>query len=341
MKPIALIIEDDPDIREALADRLESLGHDFHPAGSQSEARERLKRCTYDYVLLDLEVPTRIGRPPAIQFGKNILCEIRQDPRHLGVPVLVVTAHGHDSPDLAVELMKLGATDFVKKPFENLDDSIREALHRLRSPRQANHRTPGMREETRPLDGAELTFFENRVELAGVEICTADSGLIWRVMLLLRERRGDGRPRAFPGKLIADRLGLMRGQSAVCDAVSSFRKKVDSLLGDQGFEVARDSIIVTGRAGYQINDSLDVDDRTDQISLGGTCSKDEEVGPDDRQAWFISELKKERRLRRKDYEKEFGISTATAKRDIRALDPEVDFVGSGASGYYALKGSAR
>lgn len=63
MKPLALVIEDDPAIREALGDRLDSLGHDHHSVGSQSEARERLGRCTYDYVLLDLELPVRFGRP--------------------------------------------------------------------------------------------------------------------------------------------------------------------------------------------------------------------------------------------------------------------------------------
>ena len=43
MKPLALIIEDDPAIRESLADRLESLGHDCHAAGNQNEAGERIE----------------------------------------------------------------------------------------------------------------------------------------------------------------------------------------------------------------------------------------------------------------------------------------------------------
>ena len=43
MKPLALIIEDDPEIRNVLSDRLESLGHDHHAVGCQSEARERMQ----------------------------------------------------------------------------------------------------------------------------------------------------------------------------------------------------------------------------------------------------------------------------------------------------------
>ncbi len=64
MKPLALIVDDDPSIREALGDRLDSLGHHFHTADSQKEARERLDDSAYAYILLDLELPVRLGRRP-------------------------------------------------------------------------------------------------------------------------------------------------------------------------------------------------------------------------------------------------------------------------------------
>lgn len=336
MKPLALVIEDDPSIREALGDRLDSLGHDHHCVGCLNEARERLGRCSYAYILLDLELPVRFGRPPSIPVGKNLLHEIRKNPRHAGIPVLVVTAHGHDRPDLAVEVMKAGASDFVKKPFDNLDQAIREALSVSFKGAEVPSDVDGSGDQSpRSLDGETLVFHRNRIELAGVTVCTPDNGLIWRILLLLRERLADGRPRAFPGKAIADHLDLNRGQNAVCDAVSSFRRKLIQVLENEKIEATEDSLIVTGRPGYQIHPALTVDDRS------GLDVK-QESGPDtisaqDRQTWFLEQLESGIKVRRRDLQKRFRISEATAKRDLRAVSGTVEFVGTGDTGYYRSK----
>lgn len=338
MKPIALIIEDDPDIRAALADRLESMGHDFHAVGSQQEARERFKRCTYDYVLLDLEVPTRIGRPPSIQFGKNILGEIQDDSRHAGTAVIVVTAHGHDSPGLAVELMKLGATDFVNKPFRNLDDKIREALGRKEANGSANQ-SPVMGDveprPLRPLAEVELTFFEDRAELAGVEICNIDNGVIWRILAILTRTRPNGQPMGFAGKAIANELGIQRGQNAVADAVSHFRRRTIKTMSEAGFHTESDSIIVSGRSGYQLHVDLVVRTRTKPPEERD--AEDETLGGDERQEWVLDQLAEGTKLRRIDIERHFSKSTATVKRDLKALDDRIEFQGSGPNGYWRLR----
>jgi len=265
--------------------------------------------------------------------------EIRKDPRNAGAPVLVVTAHGHDRPDLAVEVMKAGATDFVKKPFDNLDQAIREALE----DRQNGGQHPATGEAggdagPRTLDGATLVFRRDRIELAGVTVCTADNGLIWRILMLLRERRDDGRPRAIPGKAIAEHLGLLRGQSAVCDAVSAFRRRLVQVLAAEGIEATDDSLIVTGRAGYQVNTDLAVEDLSGSDADSGVGS--ETIGAEERQAWFVGELEKGVKLRRRDLEEQFGVSTATAKRDLGAISDRVEFVGTGGSGHYKLREGA-
>lgn len=336
MRPIALIIEDDPEIRDALGDRLDSLGHDFHAVGSQMEARERLRRCTYDYILLDLEVPVRIGRPPSIQFGKNILCEVRGDPKHAPVPVIVVTAHGHDSPELAVELMKLGADDFGNKPFHDLDEKIREALLGERGSRPRNGETPPDAVALRSLDGAELTFFEDRVELAGISICTTENGTIWRILNLLNQTRPDGQPRGFSGQRIADELEIVRGQNGVADAVSNFRDRLANEMENAGISVERDSVITRGRSGYQINPDLVIRNRTGDRPRESPRD-DGLAGSEERQEWILDQLGRGAKVRRVDVERRFGKSKATAKRDFQALGEKVRFVGSGPTGYYLLK----
>lgn len=335
MKPLALIIDDDPAIRESLTDRLESLGHDSHAVGAQNEANERITNCSYSYILLDLELPVRFGRPPSIQIGKNILQSIHGSDRNKQTPVIIVTAHGHDRPDLAVELMKAGAVDFVKKPFDNLEQAIREALQRrVNGNSDVWTPLPQAPVEMRALENAKLVFKCNAIELEDIEICTPDNGSIWRMLLLLKQRKDNGQPKAFGGKDIASNLGLNRGQNAVCDAVSKFRKRVIQLLADAGIEAKEDSVITRGRAGYQINAALSVEDQSGRAPT--TVAKDDD-GPSERQEWIIEELKKGQKLRRADLEKHFKISTATAKRDFGMLDDRVEFVGIGVAGYYKMR----
>ena len=335
MKPLALIIEDDPAIRESLADRLESLGHDCHAAGNQNEAGERIERCTYGYILLDLELPVRFGRPPSIQIGKNILQSIRVSSRNNDTPVIVVTAHGHDRPDLAVELMKAGAVDFVRKPFDNLEQAIREALQRrMNSNPTTGTPDSGAAIEMRLLENGKLVFKQDVIELDEIEVCTRDSGTIWRILELLKRRKDNGQPKAFGGKEIADTLGLIRGQNAVCDAISNFRKRVVQLLADEGIEAENDTVVITGRAGYQINPALTVEDLSDSVTQEVT--EDDGDSPSDRQQWIMDELKSGRKLRRCDLEERFDVSTATAKRDLGDLAGSIEFIGTGIAGYYSL-----
>lgn len=335
MKPLALIIEDDTEIREAIADRLESLGHDYHPVGCQVEARERLSRCTYHYILLDLELPTRFGRPPSINVGKNILREIRESDRHLGVPVLVVTAHGHDKPDLAVEVMKAGATDFVKKPFTDLDERIREALNRkpVSVPSTVGPAADGT--EIESLDGHELAFYGDRIELAGVEICIPENGVIWRILHLLLATRSGGERRGFPGKTLADELKSVRGENAMADAISHFRRKLNRTMIAAGYDANADSVIARGTSGYQLNPSLRI--RTNLPPRESKKQNDETLCGDERRQWILDQLATGRKLRRVDIEEQFQKSEATVKRDLGNLADKIRFIGSGPAGYYVLR----
>ena len=139
MSPRALVIDDDPGILEEVRDRLASLGHSCDCAGSQEEAREYLAQPAYDYILLDLEIPVKYGRPARIQNGKNLLREIRAIEGLQEVQIIAMTAHGRDGPELATEVLRgryEGADDFVNKPFptqgRTLEKAIGEAMERRR-----------------------------------------------------------------------------------------------------------------------------------------------------------------------------------------------------------------
>ena len=98
-------------------------------------------------------------------------------------------------------------------------------------------------------------------------------------------------------------------------------------------------MILRGRAGYQLNSSLTVEDQS--CNEPTAEAKDEGDGPVERQEWIVEELKKGRRLRRCDLENQFGISTATAKRDFGDLAERVKFIGNGKAGHYALSARSR
>jgi len=57
---------------------------------------------------------------------------------------------------------------------------------------------------------------------------------------------------------------------------------------------------------------------------------------DARKQWLLDQLQNGKKLRRRDYEAHFSISTPTAKRDLASLDREVEFIGTGETGYYRL-----
>lgn len=102
-----LLVDDDEDLREALADQL-VLTEDFDvfEADSGGTGLERAKEAIYDLVILDVGLPDMDGRE---------LCRLM---RKQGVkcPVLMLT--GHDSDADTILGLDAGANDYVSKPFK-------------------------------------------------------------------------------------------------------------------------------------------------------------------------------------------------------------------------------
>lgn len=105
-KKRALIIDDEPDIRELLEITLGRMQIDTHSAANVSQAKLLLAQNSYDLCLTDMRLPD--GN------GLEIVNFIQQN--HPRLPVAVITAHG--SIDTAIESMKAGAFDFISKPVD-------------------------------------------------------------------------------------------------------------------------------------------------------------------------------------------------------------------------------
>ncbi|HEX8926981.1 MAG TPA: sigma-54 dependent transcriptional regulator, partial [Terriglobales bacterium] len=103
-----LIVDDEAEIRESLQTLLEfDGGYTVETANDGEEGLNRMAQRPFDLVLLDLQLPGR--------NGLEILKEIRE--RDSEIAVIMITAYG--TVENAVNAMRSGATNFIKKPWEN------------------------------------------------------------------------------------------------------------------------------------------------------------------------------------------------------------------------------
>jgi DNA-binding response OmpR family regulator len=375
--PKALVIDDDPDILEAVSDILESLGHEYDHANSVESARQCLESSEYSYVLLDLEIPVRAGRNlPRIENGENLLQEIVERTGTQRKPtVIVMTAHGTDGPDLAVDVMKKGARDYVTKPFKTsghrtLDKSIRAALAASgsalpllsKSAEGASQRYGSVLVEKKRFAGGIMTFFADCVEFCGVTICAGGSRCVRqrRALDSLRQKRSDGGFVALGSKKLKEIVGGGTGPNSVPGLIQTLRKRIIQELGKVGLECDRQDVIVRTRQGYQFRDWITVQEGNGENVSGnqgrgkadvpnqaktdvpnGPIPDDPNISNDEaavRRNWIIQQLIQQRKLRAPDIEREFGCSLKTAKRDLKTLKDagRIEFAGSRRSGYYCL-----
>jgi DNA-binding response OmpR family regulator len=100
-----LIVDDEKNIRLTMSQSLESLDIPVQTAVNGEEALGKLHETPFGLVFLDLKMP-------GID-GMEVLRQIKDDwPK---IRVIIITAHG--TIEIAVEAMKLGAVDFIQKPF--------------------------------------------------------------------------------------------------------------------------------------------------------------------------------------------------------------------------------
>lgn len=119
-----LVVDDEPDMRMALGNVLSRVGHQVFEAGDGPAALDFLAKEGADIVLLDMRLPG--------MDGPQILRALRE--RDKATPVVMVTGYG--SVESAVEVMRLGASHYLSKPFSNqeLVETVERVLKGGRMP---------------------------------------------------------------------------------------------------------------------------------------------------------------------------------------------------------------
>lgn len=347
----ALLVEDNPRVLESVKDIVDSLGHDYDTASSQDEARQLIDSGEYDYVLLDLEIPVKLGRNAArIQNGMNLLAEL-VDKYGKQVPVIITTGHGTDSPKVCRECMKSGAADYVTKPFPEtgmtLDKTILEALTRVgrqKSETRANSRPT----KPRVFQGGEIRLLKRRLVICEVEVPISD--LMYRILSVLNSKHGNGKYVALAGSEIAEHedVNCRRGQNGVSEAIHAIRKRMATKLRDEAnIEIGDQDVIRSKGMGYRINESVTISvggrkstiSSDDQSSEKANTSSAQDAQLSDlnvRQEWIMERISNGTEVRVGMVVEQFNCSTRTAKRDLAELKKMglVRFVGSPRTGHY-------
>ncbi|MFT7518301.1 MAG: two-component system response regulator AtoC, partial [Kiritimatiellia bacterium] len=101
-----LIVDDEPSIRKVLSAHLQRQGHEVQTAEDGADAICALEQNLFHVIISDLKMPT-VGGMELLQWVQE---------HQPGMPVILITAHG--TVDSAVEAIKLGAFDYISKPFD-------------------------------------------------------------------------------------------------------------------------------------------------------------------------------------------------------------------------------
>jgi DNA-binding NtrC family response regulator len=104
-----LVVDDDPDVRAMLTKVLARPPMTVREAVSGREAMERLARAAFDVALVDVHLPDHSG------------LDILRWARDADVDVETIVLTGHADVETAVEAMRLGAYDFITKPWKNAE----------------------------------------------------------------------------------------------------------------------------------------------------------------------------------------------------------------------------
>jgi len=142
--PHILIVEDETIIRSALRRLLERNQYQVSEAGSVQEAQERFSIPTFDLIVSDLRLPGAPGTE-LIKLGQ-------------GTPVLIMTSYA--SLRSAVDSMKMGAVDYIAKPFDH--DEMLQAVARILRDRQSASSAPAEQRPTgKATNGADKPGVDN------------------------------------------------------------------------------------------------------------------------------------------------------------------------------------
>ena len=148
-RPFILVVDDDESIRDSCTQILTKDGYKAETAKDGSSGLEQIKEKKPDLVLIDLKMP-----------GINGL-EVLEKTREIDPNIIAVVITGYATVESAVEAMKIGAYDFLPKPFT--PDELRIIIKRGLERRKLIQETESLRREKKLMEENFITMVSHQL----------------------------------------------------------------------------------------------------------------------------------------------------------------------------------
>ncbi len=246
-----LIVDDEPDMRLAVRNVLRLRGYEVQEAGDGPAALELARASRPDLVLLDMRLPG--------MDGIEVLEALKKIDET--VPVVMITGYGHIQS--AVDVMKLGASEYLQKPFENaqLVETVKKFASSVPPPKRS-YAVP-LREQPRP---EAVRFDRTAASPAPVPAPRRRAFAVWALAALLavtgafalhRKSVRDSYYREYPGAAANVSALLWRGDKLVAGdwlarAVYVYSAGQDGLKLEKTFQLEKTHIGGLAAAGDKL-----------------------------------------------------------------------------------------
>ena len=235
---IALVVEDDPETAEDLVQILESIDCASAVVDNAEDAEKQLQEKSFCLILLDLQIKSKPDSIKGhVEHGKSVLRTIRvkyseHKENCYSLPVLVVSGFARET-DVAIEVLKTGASDVIQKPLisgrasERISQALRDSGRRTHDACGAlpRHRTVNRDDEiVLAIPGDRVGGRRTRVTVAGNPVELTDASL--KVLLSLMVARQKG--------VMANKVDMGANSDQGFKGISNLRNELRIALGNVG-----------------------------------------------------------------------------------------------------------